>query len=82
MTTQQSIRKLITGISWYKVSENAYLGGDQEGIINYNDQDGRTRSFNSVVLLGNGSVHRQNLDDLTPAQWGELYAEATKKGLL
>jgi hypothetical protein len=82
MNSKEVVKSIITGISWYRTGEGQYLGGEQEGLINYDDSDGRTRSFNSVVLLGNGAIHRQNLDDLQPEQWGELYAEARKKGLL
>jgi len=72
------IRKKITGISWYRTGEGQYLGGEQEGLINYNGPDGRTRSFNSVVLLGNGAIHRQNLDDLQPEQWALMQEEYFK----
>lgn len=71
------IKQKIKSIEWFKTGEGQYLGGEQIGIL-YVDLSGKRKQLHSVHLLGNGAVHRQNLDDLSDLQWETLQAEYEK----
>ena len=73
-----NVRKNIVSIEWFKVSEGQYLGGNQQGSLIVLDLNGNRKQLNSVVLLGNGAVHRQTLDDLDDQHWSALQAEYDK----